>query len=369
MHKEEFYSTLLEDRFISFLIRQIKISAKDGNMEEILRLIENLEYDTFQNNSYPNANNMTKKNQKNIESKTNGKEMTRFSSFLDLQLKEIVERQNALEKQILTLKANNDINTLSNLNSLINEKVEEIYSKSDIPYCNNSATKILENNINNLQQNRSKNINQNTNNNHGHSIIKECNHHFHSHSINSIKKSDENLDAQIQMQMNTLKINNGMPINNNNHLIKNHSNHNHASNLNGNNHINCKENTNNSINYNTNGQGNQKMNHISKNINMMGNFHHNKNENYSTIDELVNYIETNNNENKTKKNKKKRKNSKKKTQQNKSPSVNKNSNRVIDETVVENFKQKIYQDSSMACQIRKIKPCLSVKWLKSINNI
>ena len=308
MHKEEFYSTLLEDRFISFLIRQIKNSAKDGNMEEILKLIENLEHDSFPNS----PSKQTKK--------ANGKEMTRFSSFLDLQLKEIVERQNALEKQILTLKANNDINTLNNLNNLINEKVEEIYSKSEIPYTKSpdeSTTKI--------------------NSNISHSIIKECNHHFHSHSDNS----------------NTLNVNNE----------------NYAKNEKNVNNTNRKEisqnNNNNNGNTNTNTNTTKiTSNHISKN--MLGNF--NKNENYSTIDELVNYIETNDSENKQKKNKKKLKSSKKKTQQNKSPSVSKNQ-RTIEESVVENFKNKIYNESSMAYQIRKVKPSLSVKWLKSINNI
>ena len=51
MHKEEFYSTLLEDRFISFLIRQIKISAKDGNMEEILKIAKKLPAGMLQGSS------------------------------------------------------------------------------------------------------------------------------------------------------------------------------------------------------------------------------------------------------------------------------------------------------------------------------
>ena len=156
MQKEEFYSTLLEDRFISFLIKQIKINAKEEKIEEILKLIDNLEQDSFP----VSANKILIENNPN-------KEMTRFSSFLDLQLKEIIERQNALEKQIQSIKANNNINNINNLNKLLEKNGDDFYIKeAQNDFINSSdeiSTKINDNSISN-------------------SIIKECNHQIHSHS-------------------------------------------------------------------------------------------------------------------------------------------------------------------------------------------
>jgi hypothetical protein len=333
MQKEEFYSTLLEDRFISFLIKQIKINAKEEKIEEILKLIDNLEQDSFPISS----------NKILIENNPN-KEMTRFSSFLDLQLKEIIERQNALEKQIQSIKANNNINNLNNLNKLLEKNGDDFYIKeAQNDYINSSdeiSTRINDNSISN-------------------SIIKECNHQIHSHA-------------------NT--INNPNPINicndqnhGNGNVIGNHSKINHYYvNPNIKNNKNEKENfpnNNGYLNIKYKNSANQKNN----TQNLINNYN-GKNENFTTIDELVDYIE-NNEENKTKKNKKRIKNSKKKNSgqnqnQNqgiKSPSQNKNQ-RIIEESVVDNFKKKIQTESCYAENVRKIKPALSIKWIKSINN-
>jgi hypothetical protein len=352
MHKEEFYTTLLEDRFISFLIKQIKVSAKDGNMEEILKLIENLEHDFIPNKNNNNNSSKVKNYSNNDIDNSNinnkRKEMTRFSSFLDLQLKEILDRQNALEKQIITLKTNSGKNNSSNINNITDQKNVEIYSKTEKSYNRN--------NINNINKNKNNNSNyiksldneyetlSKISNDLSHSIIKECNHHFNSKnyckSINSISHNNYN--------------------NNNNQINENIKYVNDEKNLK-NQQLNCRE-------FKININAKQVINNpISKT--MLGNFNKN-NQNYSTIDELVNYIETNDNENKKKKNKKKIKNSKKKnSSQNKSPSIINKNTAIIDESVVENFRKKIYNDSEMSYQIRKIKPALSLKWLKSIDNI
>jgi hypothetical protein len=326
IHKEEFHSTLLEDRFISFLIRQIKASAKDKNIIEITKLIENLENDIYPNNSFSKH-----KFCSNAKNNPKGREMTRFSNFLDLQLKEIVERQNALEKQILTFKSNNDIN---NLNNLINEKNCEIFPNPENTYNDNY--------YNNKNNQSFSNLNNNYNDNISYSIIKESNHNFYSNidinpNSNNININNQNanyINIDIDKNFKEITLNNANSINN--------------------------INLNNKNNY-----------HISKNI--ISNFNKN-NENYPTIDELVNYIETNDNENKKKKNKKKIKNSKKiNSQKNPSPSIlnsikNDNNKRIIDDSIVENFKIKLYNQSEMSYQIRKIKPNLSINWLKSINN-
>jgi len=325
MHKEEFYSTLLEDRFISFLIKQTKINAKEGKIEEILKLIDNLEYDSFPNSS----------NKILIENNPK-KEMTRFSSFLDLQLKEIIERQNALEKQIQTIKANNNINNLNNLNKLLEKNGDDFYIKK-------TESTLIKLNFSSDENENSSKINDKTI---SHTIIKECNHHFHSNSnnqkkINTCHDHIHHECKKIHKCVNT--------------SINNSSNNNFD--------INKTENV---INNNTNFNIKYKNPNPKNSKNLLNNYE--KDENFTTIDDLVNYIETNNDENKTKKNKKKIKNSKKKCEKKKeSPSTNK-TERFIDESVIDNFKKKIQKDSFYAENVRKIKPIFSIKWLKSINN-
>jgi hypothetical protein len=323
MHKEEFYKTLLEDRFISFLIKQTKINAIEGKIEEILKLIDNLEFDSFPNSS----------NKLLIENNPK-KEMTRFSSFLDLQLKEIIERQNALEKQIQSIKENNNMNNLNNLNKLLEKNGDDFFIKkteSTLIKLNSSSD---ENSIKKIDILKS------------HSIMQECNHHFHSNlnNLNSLTSSHELLHRECKCKLIHKCVNTN--INNTSNIIKYDS---------------KTENITNNSNFNI-----KYKNPIQKNSkNIINN--QEKDENF-TIDDLVNYIETNNNDNKSKKNKKKTKNSKKKNENKKeSPTKNKNE-RHIDESVVDNFKKKIQNDSSFAENVRKIKPILSIKWLKSINN-
>ena len=45
MHKEEFFFTLIEDEFISWLLSQIEKIAKEYKIDEIIELINNLEND------------------------------------------------------------------------------------------------------------------------------------------------------------------------------------------------------------------------------------------------------------------------------------------------------------------------------------
>ena len=92
MHKEEFYSLLLEDNFISYLIKETKQRANDLKKEEIINKINILEYD-FKNfkteYNFPNDENNCK-NKKDfsniIHVNTPVREMTRFSLFLHHQL-------------------------------------------------------------------------------------------------------------------------------------------------------------------------------------------------------------------------------------------------------------------------------------------
>jgi hypothetical protein len=321
MHKEEFYKTLLEDKFISFLIKQTKINAKEGKIEEIIKLIENLEFDSFPNSS----------NKLLIESNPK-KEMTRFSSFLDLQLKEIIERQNALEKQIQSIKENNNINNLNNLNKLLEKNGDDFFIKKT----ESTLIKVNSSSDENSIKKNDRII--------SHTIIKECNHHFHC-----------NLNNQKTL------CSSHVPIHNECKLIHKcvHTNINNA----------C-----NSLKYDTkteNITNNSNFNIKYKNPNQKNskNFLNNyeKDENF-TIDDLVNYIETNDNDNKTKKNKKKTKNSKKKNENKIEIPIKNKNERFIDESVVDNFRKKIQNDSSYAENVRKIKPILSIKWLKSINN-
>jgi len=89
-----------------------------------------------------------------------------------------------------------------------------------------------------------------------------------------------------------------------------------------------------------------------------------KNKGFENLDDLVAYI--NSNDKPTKKGKKK--NIKKKNANNKqNPKTNIN-NKILDETIIENFKKNIYSNSKFAGSTRKIKPIFSVEWIDSLKS-
>jgi len=387
MHKEEFYSTLLEDEFISFLIKQIKAKARENKMEQYLNLIENLDYDNF-TNSNKNYNSTCISNNKNNPTNTCNqnfsKEMTRFSLFLDNQLREIIEQQNLLERQFQSIKANNNINNLNNLNNLINLK-----NNAANFYLNNNNNFSLNNNNECAcfnRENQTSGANNINISNLSNNLINECSHsHVQNDSNFSTHYTTSNLNTHNNVNFNYINNPNSQFGHKTN--IKNQtcctSNTNFKI-LNSCNKINVTCNTcnsnNNSTNAsvisvsekmhgfnssnNSNGSGNKT---DTNNSNCLNNISSaiNKNDKFTDIDALVAYINTTD-DTKTKKNKKK--GAKKKNQQQKNLKIVNNSG-INDELVVENFRKNIYKDSCYAENIRKIKPIFSMEWLKSINNI
>lgn len=405
MHKEEFYSTLLEDEFISYLIREIKILAKEKKLNELINLIDHLEYDGFLN-----YNNLYSNNNGNNNSRQNtAKEMTRFSLFLDNQLKEIIERQNTLELQIQSLKASNNINDLNNLSNLLNlknngsdffcpnfQKTGNTSNENSVQEssCNNkNFNKVINRNTQNNSKENKLNTIESTNNQNLHYRLQ----HSHSHSsgdkyINNSKNktviSCINCSSKCCMNItNGINTNQNISTTNTNfNIINTSSGHtsNKKNNIGGSNiKANLGQNSQNGIYENImnnptcpkktsvvngiNSSTSQTINNSSGNKNRNGSINHI--EKINDIDELVAYINTNTDSKQTKKNKKKLKNPKKKNQQQNKNLQPQNNTGINDEFVVENFRKNIYKDSCYAENIRKIKPVFSMEWLKTINNI
>ena len=122
-----------------------------------------------------------------------------------------------------------------------------------------------------------------------------------------------------------------------------------------------------------------KTNSIIKNItdslkleNSSNSINSNKNKIFDNLDELVDYI--NSNEKPTKKSKNKIKNVKKKSGNNNlsnfksKPVINEKEFIFENEKLVEKFKKNIYTESIYANSIRKIKPLLTLEWIKTIQN-
>ena len=315
MHKEEFSNTLLKDEFISYLILQIKEVSNQIKIEKIINLISELEKDSFLNNKNLNIENKLSFENISTNSKENVQsdgEMNRFSSFLNNQLGEIIDRQKALELQLQNIKANNNVNNLNNINNLINLKntSENFYLKGYKNSITKNSSVIIE----------KEQINKN---NFDHYNDLNCKH-FTNGAKNPI-------------------CNNNDYKNHNENITKNYEN----------------------INKIDSDIRNFGYNNIFAEKNKI-----NTQDAFNDIDELVAYININIDKKQNKKNKKKAKNNKKKIQDKISNSqINlktQQNNTVIDENFIENFKNNIYRDSCNAENIRKIKPILSIEWINRI---
>jgi len=356
-------------------------------MDQYVTLIENLEYDCFIKKKTPTENNSGNFNccNKNINNNISN-EMTKFSSFLDNQLKDIIEQQNALEKQYQNIQTSHNINNLNNLNNLINPK--------------NTVSNFNQNNQSNIQENSNNNQGMNNNNYYiqenldtnnfslnisksSNEINNECpNHHSHNnlHFSSSFTINNNNLNEKFTLGYNSInlnaKIKDANPVRETDKVVPNNQ-AGYTNNLNFNNinkslnKINCiceNKNCKNFIKSNVFCESDKITNFIdnqSQTLNTNNNFNNvNENDKFNDIDTLVAYINTNE-ESKTKKNKKK--SQKKKNQQQKDLKVI-NKSGIYDEFVVENFRKNVYKDSCYAENIRKIKPIFSMDWLNKINN-
>lgn len=141
MHKEEFFFTLIEDEFISWLLSQIEKIAKEYKIDEIIELINNLENDCH--------NDM----------------ISIFGNALDEILKDLEEKDSISQIQIKTIKS--DSLSISNTNCIyrginhINNKNNKFDNLDElVAYINTNDKPTKKNKKKNMKK---KNTNNNCN--------------------------------------------------------------------------------------------------------------------------------------------------------------------------------------------------------------